>query len=43
MSKVSRGQNHYLAGELVCVVVVVVLLFYIHSKHLRSCRDVQLT
>ena len=23
--------------------VVVVLLFYIHSKHLRSCRDGQLT
>ena len=25
------------------VVVVVVLLFYVHSKHLRSCRDGQLT
>ena len=25
------------------VVVVVVLLFYIHGKHLRSCRDGQLT
>ena len=24
-------------------VVVVALLFYIHSKHLRSCRDGQLT
>ena len=24
-------------------VVVVVVLFYIHSKHLRSCRDGQLT
>ena len=23
--------------------VVVVLLFYIHGKHLRSCRDGQLT
>ena len=23
--------------------VVVVLLFYVHGKHLRSCRDVQLT
>ena len=25
------------------IVVVVVLLFYIHGKHLRSCRDGQLT
>ena len=24
-------------------VVVVALLFYVHCKHLRSCRDVQLT
>ena len=24
-------------------VVVVALLFYVHSKHLRSCRDSQLT
>ena len=28
--------------ELV-VVVVVALLFYVHGKHLRSCRDGQLT
>ena len=27
----------------VLVVVVVVLLFYVHGKHLRSCRDGQLT
>ena len=27
----------------VVVVVVVALLFYIHSKHLRPCRDGQLT
>ena len=27
-----------------CIVVVVVrLLFYVHGKHLRSCRDGQLT
>ena len=26
-----------------CVVVIVVLLFYVHGKHLRSCRDGQLT
>ena len=25
------------------VVVVVVLLSYVHGKHLRSCRDGQLT
>ena len=25
------------------VVVVVVLLLYVHGKHLRSCRDGQLT
>ena len=24
---------------VVVVVVVVVLLFYVHGKHLRSCRD----
>ena len=29
--------------ELAVVVVVVVLLFYVHGKHLRSCRDGQLT
>ena len=30
-------------GERVFVVVVVVeLLFYVHGKHLRSCRDCQL-
>ena len=29
--------------DLVVVVVVVVLLFYVHSKHLRSCQDRQLT
>ena len=28
---------------LLLVVVVVVLLFYVHGKHLRSCRDGQLT
>ena len=29
--------------ELFTVVVVVALLFYVHGKHLRSCRDGQLT
>ena len=28
---------------LMLVVVVVALLFYGHGKHLRSCRDGQLT
>ena len=32
-----------LGGGGVSVVVVVVLLFYVHGKHLRSCRDGQLT
>ena len=27
----------------IVVVVVVALLFYVHGKHLRSCRDGQLT
>ena len=27
----------------IVVVVVVVLLFYVHGKHLRSCRDPQFT
>ena len=31
-----------LAADLV-VVVVVALLFNVHGKHLRSCRDGQLT
>ena len=34
-----RGEG----GHIVVVVVVVVLLFYVHGKHLRSCRDGQLT
>ena len=29
--------------EPLVVVVVVALLFYVHGKHLRSCRDRQLT
>ena len=28
---------------LVMLFVVVALLFYVHGKHLRSCRDGQLT
>ena len=33
----------FITSGLLCVVVVVVLLFYVHGKHLRSCRDGQLT
>ena len=49
---VSNAQNR-LIGKLkkLCdkilpsqmVVLLVVLLFYVHGKHLRSCRDGQLT
>ena len=34
--------NHENMFETGVVVVVVVLLFYVHGKHLRSCRDGQL-
>ena len=30
-------------GDILVVAVVVVLLFYVHSKHLGSCRDGHLT
>ena len=30
-------------SSAVVVVVVVTLLFYVHGKHLKSCRDGQLT
>ena len=30
-------------SAIVLINVVVVLLFYVHGKHLRSCRDGQLT
>ena len=32
-----------LSMAYIVVVVVVVLVFYVHGKHLRSCRDGQLT
>ena len=39
-----KEENFDLKGsETDVVVVVVVLLFYVHGKHLRSCRDGQLT
>ena len=37
----ASGSHNIMTGEV--VVVVVVLLFYVHGKHLRSCRDGQLT
>ena len=36
-------QKTAVSETVVVVVVVVVLLFYVHGKHLRSCRDGQLT
>ena len=33
----------FLVSDSGYVVVVIVLLFYVHGKHLRSCRDGQLT
>ena len=33
----------YLTKGILVVAVVVALLFYVHGKHLRSCRDGQLT
>ena len=33
----------YINIKIGIVVVVVALLFYVHGKHLRSCRDGQLT
>ena len=41
-----RNKNTFLpfkSSNEFCLVVVVVLLFYVHGKHLRSCRDGQLT
>ena len=35
------AQHGFVAGR--SCVVVVALLFYVHGKHLRSCRDGQLT
>ena len=37
----SKGNIKIMSGRR--IVVVVVLLFYVHGKHLRSCRDGQLT
>ena len=37
---VSLSKNY---GDMQVPILVVVLLFYVHCKHLRSCRDSQLT
>ena len=39
----SREANRKLHKLFLFVVVVVALLFYVHCKHLRSCRDGRLT
>ena len=38
-----KCHDHIPKVTIVMVVVVVVLLFYVRGKHLRSCRDGQLT
>ena len=35
--------NPFISNNISVVAVVVVLLFYVDGKHLRSCRDGQLT
>ena len=37
-----KRYKYFFVVNILIVVVVVVLLFYVHSKHLRSCRDGQL-
>ena len=37
------GEMSLYSASRVLIVVVVALLFYVHDKHLRSCRDGQLT
>ena len=39
----TRSKQPWKTSHQCSIVVVVVLLFYIHCKHLRSCRDSQLT
>ena len=41
LKKVKRG-NRKFPCESRRAIVVVVLLFYVHGKYLRSCRDGQL-
>ena len=39
----SENEMSYQIICSVCTTGLVVLLFYVHGKHLRSCRDGQLT
>ena len=50
ISNLYEGLSRHVPGRYFCCgslvlhfVVVVALLFYVHGKHLRSCRDGQLT
>ena len=40
---VMRNKQEVTNAVIFCMDVVVVLLFYVHGKHLGSCRDGQLT
>ena len=42
---ITKFPERFIPGKILAfvVVVVVALLFYVHGKHLRSCRDGQLT
>ena len=41
MHNVKKNQNFIVVFFFHNYVVVVALLFYVHGKHLRSCRDGQ--
>ena len=43
LSCMCKGARDNLKFMGMKIIVVVILLFYVHSKHLRSCRDGQLT
>ena len=43
LTVVSGTQQKFDICQVLIKSVVVVLLFYVHGKHLRSCRDGQLT
>ena len=40
---ISEHLFFFSSSLFICSIVVVALLFYVHGKHLRSCRDGQLT
>ena len=45
IDKGTKVNSHYYINNVIkpFLIVVVVLLFYVHGKHLRSCQDGQLT